>query len=153
MRIVQAARDVNSCQRDRVLEKLLGELKILKGKTVGILGLAFKPHTDDLRDSPALDIARRLIERGARVRAHDPVALTNARGQCGDSGIQFCDSVEQLAMNADALVLATEWQEYRDLPWAEYAQTMRFRLIVDGRNFLDRKALESAGFYYMGMGV
>src|SRR5512141_1322413 len=75
MSIVKAARDVNKRQRERVVEKLLGELKILKGRTVGLLGLAFKPHTDDLREAPALDIARKLIERGARVKAHDPVAM------------------------------------------------------------------------------
>ena len=73
--IVKAARDVNRRQRERVVEKLLGELKILKGRTIGLLGLAFKPDTDDLREAPALDIARKLIERGARVKAHDPVAM------------------------------------------------------------------------------
>ncbi|HWR50509.1 MAG TPA: UDP-glucose/GDP-mannose dehydrogenase family protein, partial [Bryobacteraceae bacterium] len=78
MPIVEAAREVNHRQRDRVLEKLLGELKILKGRTIGLLGLAFKPFTDDLRDAPALDIGRRLADRGARVRAHDPVALDRA---------------------------------------------------------------------------
>ena len=75
MPIVKAAREVNRRQRERVVDKLLGELRILKGRTIGLLGLAFKPHTDDLREAPALDIARKLIERGARVKVHDPVAM------------------------------------------------------------------------------
>ncbi|MGE5645676.1 MAG: UDP-glucose dehydrogenase family protein [Acidobacteriota bacterium] len=152
MPIVQAARDVNYRQRDRVLEKLLGELKILKGRTIGLLGLAFKPHTDDLRDAPALDIAQRLIDRGAKVRAHDPIALERARRECAGLPICFADSMEALATEADALVLVTEWPQYRDLYWAGLAERMRTRLLVDGRNFLDREALEAAGFRYLGMG-
>jgi UDPglucose 6-dehydrogenase len=152
MPIVQAAREVNYRQRDRVLEKLLGELKILKGRTIGLLGLAFKPDTDDLRDAPALDIARRLIERGAKVRAHDPVALERARREYAGSSICFADSIDLLTMEADALVLVTEWSEYRDLPWQRLADQMRTPFIVDGRNFLDQKTLESAGFRYVGMG-
>jgi UDPglucose 6-dehydrogenase len=151
MPIVAAAREVNYRQRDRVLEKLLGTLKILKGRTVGLLGLAFKPQTDDLRDAPALDIARRLLERGAKVRAHDPIALSRARREC-DSGVSLVESVEQLAADADALVLVTEWPQYRELPWARLAELMRTPLLLDGRNFLDQAALEAAGFQYIGMG-
>ncbi len=152
MPIVQAAREVNYRQRDRVLEKLLGELKILKGRTIGLLGLAFKPHTDDLRDAPALDIARRLMERGAKVRAHDPIALERARREFGDTNLCFAESMDLLAMEADALVLVTEWPQYRDLPWRKLAQAMRTPLLLDGRNFLDREALEEAGFRYLAMG-
>ncbi len=151
MPIVAAAREVNYRQRDRVLEKLLGSLKILKGRTVGLLGLAFKPQTDDLRDAPALDIARRLVERGAKVRAHDPIALERARREC-DSNISLVESVDRLAEDADALVLVTEWPQYRDLPWAKLASSMRTPLLLDGRNFLDQAALECAGFQYIGMG-
>lgn len=152
MPIVQAARDVNYHQRDRVLEKLLGELKILKGRTIGLLGLAFKPHTDDLRDAPALDIARRLIERGAKVRAHDPIALERARREHGETSICFAESIDVLAMEADALVLVTEWPQYRDLPWRRLAEGMRTPLLLDGRNFLEQQTLEAAGFRYLGMG-
>lgn len=152
MPIVQAAREVNYRQRDRVLEKLLAELKILKGRTVGLLGLAFKPHTDDLRDAPALDIARRLIERGAKVRVHDPIAMDRARRECAGSSICFAGSIELLAMDSDALVLVTEWPQYRELPWHALAGSMRTPLILDGRNFLEKEALEAAGFRYVGMG-
>ena len=86
MSIVKAARDVNRRQRERVVEKLLGELKILKGRTVGLLGLAFKPHTDDLREAPALDVARHLLERGARVKVHDPVAMSRFKKEYSATG-------------------------------------------------------------------
>ncbi len=152
MPIVQAAREVNYRQRERVLEKLLGELKILKGRTIGLLGLAFKPHTDDLRDAPALDIARRLVDRGAKVRVHDPVALDRARREVGDLPICFAESIEVLAMEADALVLVTDWPQYGDLPWRDLAGIMRTPLVLDGRNFLDRDPIERAGFRYLAMG-
>lgn len=152
MRIVQSAREVNYAQRERVVEKLLRELKILKGATVGLLGLAFKPNTDDLRDAPALDIATRLLQRGTKVRAHDPVALEKARREYPQSGIEFSDSLEWLADDADALVLTTEWPQYQAVDWRDLAGAMRRPLILDGRNFLDRSKLKESGFRYIGMG-
>jgi UDPglucose 6-dehydrogenase len=124
---------------------------LAKGRTIGLLGLAFKPHTDDLRDAPAIEIARHLIERGAKVRAHDPVALPRARREYGDSQIVFCDEPEQVAGGADALVLVTEWPQYRDLPWETLAAEMRTPLLLDGRQFLDRSQLTRAGFCYIGI--
>ncbi len=153
MRIVQSARDVNYDQRNRVVEKLVSSLKILKGKTVGILGLAFKPNTDDLRDSPAIDVARRLIDRGAKVRAHDPIALENAREQYGNLAIAYCDSVDAAAAGVDALILATEWTEYRAINWEALAATMRGKVVLDSRNYLDRQSIEKHGFQYFGMGI
>jgi UDPglucose 6-dehydrogenase len=152
MPTVEAAREVNRRQRERIVEKLLGELKILKGRTIGLLGLAFKPHTDDLRDAPSLEIARRLIERGARVRAHDPVALERARRECASLGMTFCDSVEAVASDADALLLVTEWPQYRELNWEALAKKMANPLLIDGRNCLEAAVLEKAGFRYLGMG-
>ncbi len=146
--IVRAGRDANYRMRGLVVEQLTQSLKILKGRTVGLLGLAFKPDTDDLRDAPALDIAQRLIERGARVRAHDPVALDNARAQYGHLEIQFCESAEQMAVGADALVLVTEWDDYRRLDYGALRGAMRQPLMLDGRFFLDRAALESHGWQY-----
>jgi UDPglucose 6-dehydrogenase len=151
MPIVQAAREINHCQRVRVIEKLLVELKILKGRTIGLLGLAFKPHTDDLREAPAIDIARQLTERGAKVKAHDPVALPRARREYADSGISFCEDPVEMAKGADALVLVTEWPQYRDLPWENLARDMRHPLVLDGRQFLDRPRLIRAGFHYVGI--
>ncbi len=146
MPIVAAAKEVNRRQRERVVEKLQAELKILKGRTIGLLGLAFKPHTDDLREAPALEIARRLIERGARVRAHDPVAMERFRREHPDLDVVLCESAEETARDADALVLVTEWPQYRDLDWEPLARSMRTALLLDGRYVLDRARLARAGF-------
>lgn len=150
--IVEAAREVNYRQRERVVEKLLATLKILKGRTVGLLGLAFKPNTDDLRDAPALDIAKKLVERGVKVKVHDPVALANAQLELAELDVSFCDVPEEVAKDADALVLVTEWPEYRELDWARMHALMRRPLILDGRNFLNREALVELGYEYMGIG-
>jgi UDPglucose 6-dehydrogenase len=152
MPIVKAARDVNYRQREVVIEKLLNELKILKGRTIGLLGLAFKPNTDDLREAPALQIAESLISRGAKVRAHDPVAMDHARRDYPDLEISYCGDIVSLARGADALVMVTEWQEYSDLPWKEIHSSMRNPLLLDGRNFLDRASLNEIGFRYLGVG-
>jgi UDPglucose 6-dehydrogenase len=152
MPIVQAARDINQRQRDRVVEKLLAELKTLKGKTVGLLGLAFKPQTDDLRDAPALDIARQLIKRGCKVKVHDPVALPRARREHPELEISYCETPEDAATGSDAVVLVTEWPEYRDLPWEELGSSMRTPLVLDGRHCLDAERLTRSGFRYSRIG-
>jgi UDPglucose 6-dehydrogenase len=151
MPIVRAAREVNYQQRERIVEKLLEELKILKGRNIGLLGLAFKPHTDDLRDAPALDIARQLSERGARVKLHDPIALENAQRYHPELGL-YCGTVDQVFDEADAVVLVTEWPQYRDLPWEELAKLMRRPIVLDGRNHLEAERLIKAGYRYLGMG-
>ncbi len=152
MSIVKSARDVNYQQRVWVVEKLLNELKILKGRTIAILGLAFKAHTDDLRDAPALDIAKHLMQRGAKVKAHDPVALAHARKYFGDSGIHFMDSVEETLQEADAVVLVTEWPEYRKLDWDALKVHLKTPLLLDGRNFLAQNVIEQSGLKYIGVG-
>ena len=149
--IVKAARETNRRQRERVIEKLLDELKILKGRTIGLLGLAFKPNTDDLREAPALDIARKLIERGARVKAHDPVAMERFQEQYPDLDITLCAAPEAVAEDADALVLVTEWQQYRDLGWESIRNSMRTPVVLDGRYHLDRARLARAGFRYLSL--
>ncbi len=151
MPIVNAAREINRRQRDRVVNKLLAELKILKGRTIGLLGLAFKPNTDDLREAPALDIARKLIERGARVKAHDPVAMDRFRSENGGMDVVCCDTPAEVARDADALVLVTEWPQYRDLHWEELRAEMRTAIVLDGRHALDRARLTRAGFRYIGL--
>jgi len=152
MQIVQSARDVNRRQRERVIEKLLGELRILKGRTIGLLGLAFKPHTDDLREAPAIDIAQKLLERGARVKAHDPVAMESFKKHHPDlSDVNCCENPEEVVRDCDAVVLVTEWPQYRDLDWEPLAKTMRTPVILDGRLALDRARLSRAGFRYLGM--
>jgi UDPglucose 6-dehydrogenase len=149
MPIVSAAREMNRRQRERVVEKLLGELKILKGRTIGLLGLAFKPNTDDLREAPAVDIARKLIDRGCKVRVHDPVAMERFQEEHGGLGAVMCNSAEEVAEEADALVLVTEWQDYRELDWEKLAERMKCRIVLDGRNALDRARLARHGFHYV----
>src|SRR5258708_22616920 len=149
--IVKAARDMNRRQRERVVEKLLDELKILKGRTIGLLGLAFKPDTDDLREAPALDIARKLIERGARVKAHAPVAMSRFLQEYPDLDVTLCASAEEALQDCDAVVLVTEWQEYRELDWESVKNTMSGQVLVDGRNLLDRARLTTAGVRYLSL--
>src|SRR5271165_980195 len=151
MPIVEAARTTNQRQRERVVEKLLAELKILKGRTIGLLGLAFKPNTDDLREAPAIDIARRLIERGTKVNVHDPIALERFQKEYPDLAVNCCSSAEQVAEDADAVVLVTEWAEYLLLDWDSLGQRMRQKLVLDGRYALDRDRLAKLGFRYIGM--
>ena len=105
-----------------------------------------------MRDSPALEIARVLLNQGARVRAHDPQALEGAKSVCSDWGMEFSECPKQTAEDADALILATEWPEYRDLAWEEIGGRMRRRLLIDGRNFLDVAVLQQAGFETVGIG-
>jgi len=152
MPIVRAAREVNYHQRTWVVETLLHELKILKGKTVALLGFAFKPNTDDLRDAPAVDIARQLVQHGARVQATDPVALGNARRLYPDLGVIYYDQPLEALRNADAVVLVTEWAEYADLDWVKVKTVLENPLILDGRNFLDRHELIRLGYQYIGVG-
>jgi len=149
MPIVKAAREVNRRQRERVVEKLLAELRILKGRTVGLLGLAFKPQTDDLREAPALDIAQKLIERGARVKVHDPVAMERFRKEQSSLEVVCCATPEEAAQDADALVLVTEWPQYRELDWENVARAMRTAILLDGRQALDRARMTRVGFRYL----
>jgi len=151
MPIVEAAREINRRQRERVVDKLLGELKILKGRTIGLLGLAFKPNTDDLREAPAIDIARKLVERGCKLKVHDPVALDRFRQEYPDLAMFTCQSAEEVADGADALVLVTEWQQYLELDWEALAGRMRSRIVLDGRNALDRGRLTRFGYKYLGI--
>jgi UDPglucose 6-dehydrogenase len=151
MPIVSAARSINSRQRDLVVEKLLDEMRILKGRTVGLLGLAFKPNTDDLRDAPAIDIARQLIERGARVKLHDPIAMERFRIEYPDLAPHVVTTPTEVAEEADAVVLVTEWPQYLELDWAKVAVVMRTARVLDGRHALDKERLHRAGFRYLSL--
>jgi UDPglucose 6-dehydrogenase len=127
-------------------------LKILKDRSIALLGFAFKPNTDDLRDAPALDIARALIHHGARVRATDPVALDNARRLYSDLGVSYFPEPLEALQGADAIVLATEWPEYICLNWAGIKPSLNNPFILDERNFLNRYELERLGYCYVGTG-
>jgi UDPglucose 6-dehydrogenase len=148
--LLRAVQEVNARQRLLVVHKLQERLKILKGKTIGLLGLAFKPGTDDLRDAPALTLARRLLELGAKVRAYGPYAAAHAARLL--PAVVLVPDIEQLAQEADALVLVTDWPEFRELPFGDLARRMRCPLLVDGRNSLDREAVTAGGIEYLGIG-
>lgn len=151
-KLLQATIDVNVAQRQMVIQKLQEKLFILKGRTIGLLGLAFKPETDDLRDAPSLHIAERLLQMGARVRAYDPVAIEACRSQRPDLKIRLCESAIDLASGADALVVVTEWRQFRDLDLAELRRAMATPILVDGRNLYSPEAALAAGFEYVGIG-
>lgn len=152
MPIVESAINVNQRQRLHVIDKLQKHLKVLRGTTIGLLGLAFKGNTDDLRDAPALTLIEHLHERGAVVRVHDPIAMPNAQRLYPDLGVEYCDDAKQLAAGADALVVVTDWPEYTRLPLGEMKGAMRGNLILDARNWLEPATVTEAGLTYVGVG-
>ncbi|MDF0552343.1 UDP-glucose/GDP-mannose dehydrogenase family protein [Kamptonema sp. UHCC 0994] len=149
--LLKAAVEVNERQRTIAIEKLQQVLKILKGKTVGLLGLTFKPDTDDLRDAPSLNLIENLNRLGAKVKAYDPI-VSQTGMRHGLSGVMVETDPERLADGCDALVLVTDWQQFRNLDYGKMAKLMNHPVMIDGRNFLDRKSLEAAGFHYVGIG-
>jgi UDPglucose 6-dehydrogenase len=145
--LLNAVIEVNELQIRRVVQKLQQRLGNLRGRTIALLGLAFKPNTDDMREAPSRIIAYRLLAEGAEVRAWDPVARP------GDlEGVEICDSVLAAVRDADAAVIVTEWPQLRELTTAEVRDAMARPLIVDGRNLLDPAAAAAAGFEYEGIG-
>ena len=146
--LLSAVIEVNELQKRRVIGKLKRHLGSLRGKNVALLGLAFKPNTDDMREAPSIVLASRLLAEGADVRAYDPVAKP------GDlvRGVSLCDSVLEAVSGSDAVVIVTDWDEFRSLASAEVRSAMRRPLIVDGRNLLDPEATRAAGFDYEGIG-
>jgi len=141
---------VNDLQKRRVIGKLQRHLGPLAGRRVALLGLAFKPNTDDMREASSLVLAARLQADGAQISAYDPVAEEQARTLMG--GIEFAEEPLAALRDADAAVLVTEWQQFLELDWDEVAKTMRGTLIVDGRNALDADAVRAAGLAYEGIG-
>jgi UDPglucose 6-dehydrogenase len=148
--LLNAVIEVNELQKRRVVQKLIGYLGSLVGRRVALLGLAFKPQTDDMREASSLVLAARLQGEGAQVSAYDPVAADAARDLL--EGVELCGSALEALDGADAAVLVTEWPEFAELDWAEAARRMAHPLLIDGRNFLDSDALVTAGFEYEGIG-
>jgi UDPglucose 6-dehydrogenase len=151
MPIVQAARDVNERQRAIAVERLQDELRILKGRRIGLLGIAFKPNTDDLRDSPSLDIANLLLARGARVKLHDPVAGERFRREQPELAPYLSETIDDLFDDCDAVVLVTEWAQYLELDWAKFVGLMRTPILLDGRHVLDAERMARLGYKYLAI--
>jgi UDPglucose 6-dehydrogenase len=148
--LLTAVIEVNELQKRRVVNKLQHRLGSLVGKRVALLGLAFKPDTDDMREASSLVLAARLQGEGAEVSAYDPVATDVAKELLDN--VEFCESALEVLDGADAAVLVTEWPEFAELDWAAAAAQMARPLLIDGRNFLDPNLLRSAGFEYEGIG-
>ena len=142
--------EVNELQKRRVIGKLQKHLGSLVGKTVALLGLAFKAETDDMREASSLVLAARLQADGARVRAYDPVAENEARKLM--VGVDFADSALGALEGSDACIVVTEWPEFAELDWNAAAAAMRGRIVIDGRNFVDRERVKASGFVYEGIG-
>ncbi len=149
--LLHAVELVNRRQVERTVMKFERELHGLAGRTIAVLGLAFKPDTDDIRDAPSIAIIQRLIDRGARVRAHDPIANEAARTLLG-SAVEFSDNMYDAVNQADAVLLGTEWNEFRALDFTKCAELMCGDLIIDGRNIYEPDKVRAAGLRYLGIG-
>ena len=148
--LLNAVIEVNELQKRRVVSKLQRHLGPLAGKRIALLGLAFKPNTDDMRGASSIVLAARLRAEGAEVRAYDPVAEQEARELM--PALQYASSAEEALSGADAMVLVTEWPEFVQLDFSQVAAAMRGNVVIDGRNALDAKAVRAAGLIYEGVG-
>jgi UDPglucose 6-dehydrogenase len=148
--LLHAVMDINTDQRKSPTRKVKEILGSVEGKTVGLLGLAFKPNTDDMRDAPSIDIARNLIKAGARVRAYDPVSMDNARERLPE--VEMMDGPYAVAEGADALILVTEWNEFKNVDLERIKGLMKQPVLIDGRNIYQPNQARELGFEYRGMG-
>ncbi len=149
-RLLKEVENINRQRLDRFLEIVRNAVWVLVEKQIGILGLAFKPNTDDIRFAPAIEIIRRLTAEGARIRAYDPEAMGRTRAVYPD--LQYGKDAYEVARGADALLIVTEWEEFRNLNWKRVHNLMARPLVIDGRNLLDPAAMRSLGFEYYSMG-
>src|SRR5438132_5380887 len=155
--LLNAVMDINYDQRRLIVTKLTSILGSLRGCTIGILGLAFKPNTDDMREAPSVDIIRWVTSQGAIVQVYDPVATQTGREALEREGIRmetvnFCDSAYEVAQDADALVMVTEWNEFKSLNMLQIRGAMRRPVLIDGRNIYEAAEMNRLGFIYRGMG-
>jgi UDPglucose 6-dehydrogenase len=148
--LLRAVLEINRDQRRRLVQKLRDTLGTLDEQVIGVLGLAFKPNTDDMRESPAVEIIHLLHNEGAVIRAYDPVSIPNAKGML--DGVTFCENAYEAARGVDALVICTEWNEFKHLDLQSIKDAMRRPVIVDGRNIYDPEVMRAHGFIYRGVG-
>ncbi|HTC93111.1 MAG TPA: nucleotide sugar dehydrogenase [Terriglobales bacterium] len=151
LRILTAAREVNRSLTDRVVDKLSKLVEPVSGKEVGILGLSFKPNTNSVAASSSIDLARRLLARGAHVRAYDPVAIPDAKIEL-NGAVEYCENAYDVAQGVDALVISTGWPEFRALDFDKIKHLVRQPIIIDTKNLLDSTRLRTLGFQYVGIG-
>jgi len=150
--LLNAVMEINQDQRRLVVDKLVSLLGGLRGATIGILGLAFKPNTDDMRDAPSVDIIHWLVAQGAEARAYDPVARETAQQALAGLPVVYCQTSYEVAEEADALVVVTEWNEFKSLNMLRIRDSMRRPILIDGRNIYEPAEMQRMGFTYRGMG-
>ena len=151
-RLAEAVIEINRRQKELVFSRIQRELGGLKRKTVGVLGLAFKPNTDDIREAPAIDICRKLLEAGAAIQAYDPAAMQNSRRVLDGTNVVFCRDAYAAAAGVDALWIATEWNEFRNIDLARIKSVMQAPVLFDSRNIFDPVKVRALGFNYFGTG-
>jgi UDPglucose 6-dehydrogenase len=167
MEVIEAVERVNDRQKSIVYDKILKALGVactngsksdssvvslpLKGKTIAIIGLSFKPETDDMREAPALVVIDKLLKAGASIRVFDPIAMDECKRRIGDS-VTYCKNLYDAADGADVFALLTEWRQFRMPSWNVIRKVMNGNIIVDGRNIYDRQELEDYGFIYTRIG-
>ncbi|MCX8158001.1 MAG: UDP-glucose/GDP-mannose dehydrogenase family protein [Verrucomicrobiae bacterium] len=148
--LLREVQRINAAQMDRFIKKITDTLWVLKGKTLGVLGLAFKQNTDDIRMSPAIELCQRLLKEGARLRVHDPKAMPKARAVLPEA--EYVDDMNALAEGCDALVIATEWEEFKKLDLERARKALSHPIMFDGRNLFDPAEMERLGFIYKSVG-
>jgi UDPglucose 6-dehydrogenase len=151
MEVIEAVERVNERQKSIVYDKMVAAVGSLAGKTVAIVGLSFKPETDDMREAPALVVIDRLLKDGATIRVFDPIAMDECRRRIGDS-VTYCKNMYDAADGADVFALMTEWRQFRMPSWNVIKKVMTGNVIIDGRNIYDRQELEELGFVYSRIG-
>ena len=151
MEVIEAVERVNEKQKSIVYDKIIRAAGSVKGKTVAVIGLSFKPETDDMREAPALVVIDKLLKDGASVRVFDPIAMDECRRRIGDS-VTYCKNIYDAADGADVYALMTEWRQFRMPSWNVIQKVMTGNVVVDGRNIYDRAELESYGFVYSRIG-
>jgi UDPglucose 6-dehydrogenase len=148
--LLKAVYEINQEAKRRFVDKVITTLKSVKGKTIAVLGLAFKPNTDDMREAPSIDIIKKLYQAGAIIRTFDPVAMENAAKHITNA--TFCTSSKEAATGADALIVLTEWNEFKQLDLASLKSVMKGNYLFDGRNIYDPQKVKKIGFLYKGVG-
>ena len=150
--LLKEVQKINAAQMDRLLKKITDTLWILKEKTIGVLGLAFKQNTDDVRMSPAIEVCQRLLKDGASLRVYDPKAMEKAKDLLPSEGVTYVNDMNSVAQSCDALVVATEWPEFKELDLVKARDAMTAPLFFDGRNLFDPGEMEKLGFTYKSIG-
>lgn len=148
--LLKSVKNINENQKKFILKKIKDALWIIKDKTIGVLGVSFKPNTDDIRNSPALELVKSLRQEGAKIKLYDPQAMGKARDML--EGVKFCKGSYEVCKNADCLLIVTEWDEFKELDFIKVKKMLKRPLIIDGRNIYEPENLKKLGFSYTGVG-